>query len=71
MPLVLTLLRLALQLTLLVVLLALGLQLQALNRTLERDRLYYAQALKEHQQFLEEHVQRMERSEGSPPGGAR
>ena len=71
MPLGLTLLRLALQLTLLVVLLALGLQLQAVNRTLERDRIYYEQALKEHQKFLEEHAQRMERSEGSTLGGAR
>ena len=71
MQLVLTLLRLALQLTLPGVLLALGLQLQALNRTLERDRIYYEQALKEPQQFLEEHAQRMERSEGSTPGGAR
>jgi hypothetical protein len=71
MQLVLTFLRLAMQLTLLVVLLALGLQLKALHRTLERDCIYYEQVLKEHQQFLEEHAQRMERYEGNTTGDAR
>ena len=49
MQLVLALLRLAMQLTLLVVTLMLGLQLKALHRTLERDRLYSEQVLKERQ----------------------
>jgi hypothetical protein len=57
---VLTLLRLALQLTLLVVVLALGLQVKALSRTLERDRLNYEQRLQEHQQCMEEHARRLD-----------
>src|SRR6266702_3578990 len=45
--------------------------LEALSRTLERDRLHVEQVLKEHQQFLEEHARRMERYEGSTTGGTR
>jgi len=50
--------RLAFYLTLLVVLLALGRQFNAISRTPERDRLYYEQRLKEHQQFVDEHAWR-------------
>ena len=54
-------LRLALQLALLVVMLTLGLQLNALSHTLEHNHLQQEHALKEHQQFVDEHERRMER----------
>jgi hypothetical protein len=53
-------LRLLLRLTM-VVGLALSRQLDTLNRTLKHNHLQQEQALKEHQQFSDEHARRMER----------
>jgi hypothetical protein len=54
----LTILRLLLWLTM-VVGFALSRQLDALNRTLKHNHLQQEQALKEHQQFVDEHERRM------------
>jgi hypothetical protein len=51
----LTILRLLLWLTMMVVGLALSRQLDALNHTLKHNHLQQEQALKEHQQFVDEH----------------
>jgi hypothetical protein len=56
----LTILRLLLWLTMVVVGFALSRQLDALNRTLKHDHLQQEQALKEHQQFVDEHEPRMD-----------
>jgi hypothetical protein len=56
----LTILRLLLWLTIVVVGFALSRQLDALNRTLKHNHLQQEQALKEHQQFVDEHEPRMD-----------
>jgi hypothetical protein len=56
----LTILRLLLWLTMVVVGFALSRQLDALNRTLKHNHLQQEQALKEHQQFVDEHEPRMD-----------
>jgi hypothetical protein len=56
----LTILRLLLWLTMVVVGFALSHQLDALNRTLKHNHLQQEQALKEHQQFVDEHEPRMD-----------
>ena len=56
----LTILRLLLWLTIMVVVFALNRQLDALNRTLKHNHLQQEQALKEHQQFVDEHGPRMD-----------
>ena len=56
----LTILPLLLWLTMVVVGFALSRQLDALNRTLKHNHLQQEQALKEHQQFVDEHEPRMD-----------
>ena len=56
----LTILRLLLWLTMVVVGCALSRLLDALNHTLKHNHLQQEQALKEHQQFVDEHERRMD-----------
>jgi len=66
----LTILRLLLWLTV-VVGFALSRQLDALNRTLKHNYLQQEQALKEHQQFVDEHEPRMDALQHAPTGPRR